>query len=636
MAKKKSTKKKQSKKTPSKNTPVKKTNVKTNPIIESESLRMSENNWLNSDVNATNADPFSNNVGPEDKASVYDELMKNIDFMPVETLKEIAASGVLDRKGTKRVKNAIRDAEKQIREDAERNKKEQKRYEKAIKTGKIEEDPFRKKFNSFEEVESYFIERDGEICAHILDTNPQFLKQLILSDDKDLVDFVCYINKNIFTKVDYNVLHLTYDENKIDNFRIIAKEILTDKKVLEVFKHTKYRDDLNLLEVAIADGKNDYIEALLSSGYPLNNFHEEEYIMQAINADNLDALKLLAENGANIDLRYEDGSTLLQRLATVNDMEKFRALLIRGADYETTNVPGQDLITYLHNNNRNDFRSVVLQYIRNGGNYEYNYEYNDNFSMNNEHDTDDTFINVSSVDHEIKKSEAKVSGGTKVGSTEDALRIQNANTKFELEKMKLQNEVEIEKMKLEHERLLQEQKIAQMKSDNTEPESSEKETPGYDKNRAMRVKKVSQYVSPHMIPDPERARRIREELKTTPRPTSLSHNSGKDSNFPQGSMSLANRKIPPMNQGYTGRIPNRASTRNHSGYNFQGYTDRLLNAGIGAGPPQDMNNNNGDFGYEERVKYDLLRHLKILFDEEVITYDEYVLEKNKILGHFEQ
>ncbi len=612
-------------------------------IAENESLGELETKRLNDEVNKSRAE--GRKITPvtlttNNKQFDSEDILKNVDFMPIETLREMAVSSHFNKKQKRQIANAIKDAEKRLKEDKIRNKKEQKKYEKAVKSGKAEEDPFNKKFKTFDEVEHYFIERDAEICAYILDSNPQFLKNLILSDDIDLVDFVCYINKEVFTKVDFNALHLTYDANKLDNFRIVAKELLTDHVVLDLIKHSKYKDELNLLEVAIADGRNEYIEVLLTYGYPLDNFYEDEYIFQAINADNLEALKLLADHGANLNIKYDDGATLLQRLATVNDMEKFMALLIRGADYKNTNLPDQDLITYLHNNNRNDFRAEVLHFIKNDGNT----DYNGNFKFLQKDDYDD--VNQPSndfddynIDFQVNKPATNVNNdkptvaapATVIGSTDEALRIQNHNTKLELEKKKLEQELMMQKNS----------NVAQT-SQPTQPDDGIDYMEGlqndasYDRNRAMRVKKVSQYVSPHMIPDPERARRIREELKATPRPT---NNAKKlpETNFNPSNLGFASRQIPPMSNGYTGRVPNRATSRNQMNYNYQGYNDRLVAAGIGVTAKNDNSaSNNGDFGYEERVKYDLLRHLKILFDEEVITYDEYVLEKSKILGHFEQ
>ncbi len=624
-----------------KNEKKKNTDKINNHIAENESLGKSESKRLDNEVNSTKNDVnFKNFAGNIDIVSL-DSLMANVDMIPVETLRKVASSGALSRKDLKIVNKAIKNAEKGVKDDF----REQKKFEKAVKSGKFEEDPGTKLYSSYEEVEEFFLEREGDICRQILDNHPQFLKDLILSSDKELIDFVCYINKGVFTKVNFNALHVTYDANKIDNFKIIARELLADENVLNMFKNASYKDGLNLLEVAIADGKNEYVEALLNNNYPLDNFHNDEYIMQAINANNLGALKSLANHGANLDIRYEDGSTLLQRLATVNDMDKFMALLIRGADYESTNLEGQDLITYLHNNNRNDFRAAVLQHIKNGGNS----EYNENFRLTSADIYEESIanaLNMNGSGFEKKATSEQRNRSTFVGSTDDALRIQNENTKLELEKMKFQNKMELEKMKLDHERMLQEQKFSQLQQNFANSSLDESEgnagteqlsNSEYDRNRAMRVKKVSQYVSPHMIPDPDRARRIREELKSSPRPinSNLTQPSdtryGKMNNQPYGS-----RPAPLMNQGYGTRMPNRANTRSTSGYTYQSYMDRLASNGIGVDAPNDVNHNNEDFGYEERIKYDLLRHLKILFDEEVITYDEYVLEKSKILGHFEQ
>ncbi len=565
-----------------------------------------------------------------------DDFMENLEDLSLEMLYNIASSKSVNKKDMKKVNKAIRDAERMNKENELRLKREQKKYEKALSKGRAEEDPFRKQFNSFEEIESYFIERDAEICSYILDTNPQFLRQLILSDDKELVDFVCYVNKPVFTRVDFNALHLTYDEDKLDNFRIIAKELLSSQEVLEKFRNAKYRGEQNLLEAAIIDRKNKYIEALLNSNYPLDNAGGVEYIMQAIEADNLEAMKLLADHGAHLNVRYEDGTTLLQTLARMNDMDKFMTLLIRGADYKNTNVEGQDLVTYLHDNNRHDFRRKVLEHIENGGNS----AYNENFRFNN----GDSFEDL--ITEGLHKDTIDEPRGSTIGAAEEALRIQNENTKLELEKMKFHNEIELEKMKLSHEKEMQEKEFEHLKENikSQKPEESDDDEDMeflnngvYGNNRTMKVKKVSQYVSPHMIPDPDRARRIRDELKALDQSdpnTSGDMGLGKPTYGRPNNVGLVNRQIAPMNQGYTGRVPNRATTRSTNGYNSHGYTSRLVGNKY-AGKNQSMNGP-AEYGKDERVKYDLLRHLKILFDEEVITYDEYVLEKGKILGHFEQ
>ncbi len=607
-----------------------------NQITENESLGEAETKRLDKEVNAARVNTTAT-LKMNNKHLGYEDMLKNIDFMSVATLKEMAASGHFNKKQKKQINAALKDAEKRQKDEEFRNKKEQKKYAKAVKNGKAEEDPFHRQFKNFQEVESYFIERDAEICSYILDANPQFLKDLILSDDTDLVDFVCYINKDVFTKVDFNALHVTYDANKLENFRILAKELLLDRDVLELIKRSKYRDELNLLEVAIADGRNDYIEALLNNRYPLDNFHEVEYIMQAINADNLEALKLLAEYGANLDIKYDDGATLLQRLATINDMDKFMVLLTSGADHESTNIPDQDLVTYLHNNNRNEFRAEVLQYIKDGASD----DYNGNFKIVGKSNYENIaakppLSSIESNEPEYRVNTDNIQPTTVVGSTDDALRIQNQNTKLELEKMKLEHDLRMQK----NPNVTKEIPENQVK-DGLDYMEGLQNDPNYDRNRAMRVKKVSQYVSPHMIPDPERARRIREELKTTPRPTNNSISKQPEPHYNTGGLGFAGRQLPGMNRGYTGRVPNRATSRaqNNYNYNYQGYNDRLLAAGIGVTNQNESvttNNSNGDFGYEEKIKYDLLRHLKILFDEEVITYDEYVLEKSKILGHFEQ
>ncbi len=629
-----------------------KNKYKNSKIAENESLGNAETKRLDKEVAVTTAASRANASSSLTMSNVhldYNEILKNINYMSIDTLREMSTSGHFNKKQKKLIANALKDAEKRQKDEEIRNKKEQKKYARAVKSGKAEEDPYNKKFNTFEEVESYFIERDAEICAYILESNPQFLKELILSDDIDLVDFVCYINKELFTKVNFNALHETYNVNKLENFRIVAKELLINRNVLELYRNSTYRDGLNLLEVAIADGRNEYIEALITNGYPLDNFHEVEYIMQAINADNLEALKLLAEHGANLDIRYDDGATLLQRLATINDMDKFLALLVRGADYETTNLPDQDLITYLHNNNRNEFRAEVMQFIKNGTGDEYNGNFrfvdtnkfdngynapsSNTFESNNVEYVDNR--QATNADNTPKTKQKPTQPATVVGSTDEALRRQNQNTKLELERMRVEHE-------LMQEKNLDSDKVSPVPP--TQPENDPdymeglQGNPAYDRNRAMRVKKVSQYVSPHMIPDPERARRIREELKSTPRPTNNNSSKAFEANFKPNNLGFPGRQLPGMNYGYSGRIPNRATSRNQGNYSYQGYNDRLIAAGIGVGNPSDTptTNSNGDYGYEERVKYDLLRHLKILFDEEVITYDEYVLEKNKILGHFEQ
>lgn len=105
----------------------------------------------------------------------------------------------------------------------------------------------------------------------------------------------------------------------------------------------KERDKDEAARIAIAEDNLEWLERLLAEGADVNAVKGEyktTVLMEASVRGNLEAMKLLLEKGANIDMVDQDGWTALMGATVQGSLEPVKLLLEHGADVNAKNHNG--------------------------------------------------------------------------------------------------------------------------------------------------------------------------------------------------------------------------------------------------------------------------------------------------------
>ena len=111
-------------------------------------------------------------------------------------------------------------------------------------------------------------------------------------------------------------------------------------------------------------GHNELVEVLIKAGADINTTSKQKMtaLNYAINANNLDAIKLLIEKGAdpNTVVNKETGQTLLMRAAENGRNDLVEALIEAGADINTTSKQKMTALNYAINANNDEIIRLLL------------------------------------------------------------------------------------------------------------------------------------------------------------------------------------------------------------------------------------------------------------------------------------
>ncbi len=499
-------------------------------------------------------------------------------------------------------------------------------------------------YKSYNDVKELFVTRDDK-CDNLLNKYPHFVLEMLDDDNPEITGYAYYLDKQPFVDNETNVLTYTYQKDLYEQFRALVQGGIIKEN--GKFHQDIIDDEGNLVESAISRKKNDYLELLACNGFNLTKPTREPYIMQAIKNDNPQAVQILATNGATLDIIFDSGRPLLQEMAVRNEQEIFKVLVTSGADIEKTNNPNISLTEFLNNNNRVHLASFIKAYKTNQthedvvGNLDPNFHYRNKYLSESDDSFESYLVNQynegdGNTDFfELDTSNTNVNEGIPQGDAPVAMNDNFEPENYGMDEMNHNNfmqqpvfqpqqpervvEVRKEEPTVNKElkdvvdteiKLIQEQtriienlkrenealRGSAMAANNFNNNSAQIEDDSayyddYDKERVLRMQQLSPYVTSHMIPDRDRAKRMKNDMRRNPRTPSRAQSAYNNYNLPRNG---APRNV---------------------------HVPRSVAPTPGAPDPNDT-----------QLRYELLRHLKILFDEEVITYDEYVLEKRRIMS----
>jgi len=130
-------------------------------------------------------------------------------------------------------------------------------------------------------------------------------------------------------------------------------------------KLAKARDKDEALKMAAADDDLESVERLLREGAHINarkGAYKTTALMEASVQGNVEVMRFLVENGADVNLVDKDGWTALMGATVEGRLESVKLLLELGAQVDAENDKGQTALVMASGPGHTEIREALLKY----------------------------------------------------------------------------------------------------------------------------------------------------------------------------------------------------------------------------------------------------------------------------------
>lgn len=130
-------------------------------------------------------------------------------------------------------------------------------------------------------------------------------------------------------------------------------------------KLAKARDKDEALKMAAADDDLESVERLLREGAHINarkGAYKTTALMEASVQGNVDVMRFLIENGADVNLVDKDGWTALMGATVERRLESVKLLLEVGAHVDAENDKGQTALVMASGPEHTEIREALLEH----------------------------------------------------------------------------------------------------------------------------------------------------------------------------------------------------------------------------------------------------------------------------------
>jgi uncharacterized protein len=130
-------------------------------------------------------------------------------------------------------------------------------------------------------------------------------------------------------------------------------------------KLARARDKDEAIRMAVAEDDLEAVERLLREGAEINAVKGEfktSILMEAAVRGNVGVMKLLIENGADVNMADKDGWTALMGATVQGHLESVKLLLERGAAVNAKNHNGETALVMAAGMKHTEIRDVILEH----------------------------------------------------------------------------------------------------------------------------------------------------------------------------------------------------------------------------------------------------------------------------------
>ncbi len=130
-------------------------------------------------------------------------------------------------------------------------------------------------------------------------------------------------------------------------------------------KLAKARDKNEAIRMAVAEDNLESVERLLREGAEINALKGEfktSILMEAAVRGNVGVMKLLIENGADVNMADKDGWTALMGVTVPGHLESVKLLLEHGADVRAKNHNGETALIMAAGTKHTEIRGALLEH----------------------------------------------------------------------------------------------------------------------------------------------------------------------------------------------------------------------------------------------------------------------------------
>ena len=130
-------------------------------------------------------------------------------------------------------------------------------------------------------------------------------------------------------------------------------------------KFAKARDKDEAIRMAVAEDDLEAVERLLREGAEINAVKGEfktSILMEAAVRGNVGVMKLLIENGADLNMTDKDGWTALMGATVQGHMESVKLLLEQGVEVNAKNHNGETALVMAAGMNHTEILHALLPY----------------------------------------------------------------------------------------------------------------------------------------------------------------------------------------------------------------------------------------------------------------------------------
>ena len=130
-------------------------------------------------------------------------------------------------------------------------------------------------------------------------------------------------------------------------------------------KFAKARDKDEAIRMAVAEDDVEAVERLLREGVEINAVKGEfktSILMEAAVRGNVGVMKLLIENGADLNMTDKDGWTALMGATVQGHMESVKLLLEQGVEVNAKNNNGETALVMAAGMKHEEIMHALIQY----------------------------------------------------------------------------------------------------------------------------------------------------------------------------------------------------------------------------------------------------------------------------------